>query len=195
MNQKAQELEFNHEIRVKEVTTVASYPTKVLLSVDHRRGLGGEELITAMTKLQKMSIPGNTANRLPWRNASAISERSKLVVFINLKVKSARCNLNASGSVARVSIAMTHIVGLYLGGKEPIKNLVDDLNNITRSGKVAAIGDFNAHSPSWGAPKANQRGTQVEDWAIAQDMRQHIERPTWGRGDKESTLDLIFTLT
>ena len=64
-NQRTEDLELNHDIDVREVTTVASYPTEVLLTVGHRVGLGGGELVAAMTKLQRMIIPGNTANRLP----------------------------------------------------------------------------------------------------------------------------------
>lgn len=33
------------------------------------------------------------------------------------------------------------------------------------------------------------------NWATASNLRQHVHKPTERRGDKESTLDLIFTNT
>lgn len=38
---------------------------------------------------------------------------------------------------------LTNIVEVYLGGKKPIKNLIDDLQNITRAGRVGIMGDMN----------------------------------------------------
>lgn len=43
--QKAGELEFNHDIRINRVTTIASYPTEVILTVEHREGLLDEDLL------------------------------------------------------------------------------------------------------------------------------------------------------
>jgi len=60
----------------------------------------------------------------------------------------------------------TNTVGVYLNGKAPIEDLRDDLASITRAGRVAVVGDFNAHSVTWGA-RANSRGEEVVNWAVA----------------------------
>lgn len=64
-NQKALDLEFDQGIKVGKVTTVASYPTEVLLMVDHREDLLGEDLLASLKKVQEEIIPGNSARYLP----------------------------------------------------------------------------------------------------------------------------------
>jgi len=64
-NQKAEELEFNHGIEVDRVNTIASYPTEVVLMVNHREGLLGEDLILDMRTLQEEINLGNTASIYP----------------------------------------------------------------------------------------------------------------------------------
>lgn len=97
-NQKASQLEFNQDIQVRKVTTVASYPTEVLLTVDHREGLLAEDLVHSMKKLQKEIIPGNTTSNLP--QVSLSRDHMELVVP-NLSLSSKARAQDAAGNICK----------------------------------------------------------------------------------------------
>lgn len=128
-----------------------------------------------------------------WKRVTPLTAWTKLVAFVNKRVKSVKGSINASGTVGTVTIALTNIVGIYLNGKSAIEDIRDDLLHITRAGRVAVMGDFNAHSTTWGSSRSNPRGKEAVNWATAGSMAQHVSQPTWRRQAKESTLDLIFT--
>jgi len=56
-------------------------------------------------------------------------------------------------------------------------------------------GDFNSHSVTWGAQQNNPRGTEIEHWAAARNLRKYIVKYTWRRVNHESTIDIVFTNT
>lgn len=60
--------------------------------------------------------------------------------------------------------------------------------------KAVVLGDFNAHSSSWGSQYTNSRGTCLADWTQQNDLSL-LSNPavkTFRRGQTESLLDLAF---
>jgi len=53
-NQKAEEAEFGRDIKITRVDAIGSYPREVKLTVTHRTGLLGEDLIAKITKVRRV---------------------------------------------------------------------------------------------------------------------------------------------
>lgn len=66
--------------------------------------------------------------------------------------------------------------------------------NEHRNDGLIIAGDFNAKSGEWGAPKENQRGCILAEWAAANDLSviNNVNSYTFKRGTTESFIDVTF---
>lgn len=80
--------------------------------------------------------------------------------------------INRPGTVG-VSIALTRVTGVYLPGKAPTEDLVEDLASIPRAGRAVMLGDFNSHHRLWGAEDTD-REEALYEWASTNYLTQHI---------------------
>jgi len=92
-----------------------------------------------------------------------------------------------------VSVAACRFIGVYANPHLSPNQLHELLDSIKPHSKSCVVGDFNAHYALWG-DKTNQKGKEVARWGTQRNLTQHVprNRVTWRRGDKWSTLDLIF---
>jgi len=85
------------------------------------------------------------------------------------------------------------ITGIYAPPHPSPHQLRDLLNCIKPHTRSCILGDFNTHYEQWGH-KTNTRGSEVAAWGDQRALTQHPSpnTTTWRRGNKTSTLDLIF---
>jgi Endonuclease/Exonuclease/phosphatase family. len=59
--------------------------------------------------------------------------------------------------------------------------------------KILIVGDFNAKSPTWGAPRADLRGNSIEEWMAEKDLNVvNNGKPTFERNGSVSHIDITL---
>jgi len=121
-----------------------------------------------------------------------LSKNCRLTAYVNKRLGS-NIRFTINDHLAEITTGGCRVTGIYADQHGTPDQLYNLLNSIRPHPKSCILGDFNAHHASFGK-KTNRRGEEVVRWSLQRNLSQLVPHNTvtWKRGDKTSTLDLVF---